>query len=44
MIKAYGSDALKFTLGFLCAQGQDILVDSESFYLGSRFGNKILNA
>jgi valyl-tRNA synthetase len=28
----------------LCAQGQDILVDSESFKLGSRFANKIWNA
>jgi valyl-tRNA synthetase len=44
MIKEHGSDALKFTLGFLCAQGQDILVDSESFKLGSRYANKIWNA
>ncbi|HPX25370.1 MAG TPA: valine--tRNA ligase [Treponemataceae bacterium] len=40
----FGSDAMKFTLGFLCAQGQDILVDKESFKLGSRFANKIWNA
>lgn len=40
----FGSDAMKFTLGFLCAQGQDILIDKESFKLGSRFANKIWNA
>ena len=44
IIDEYGSDALKFTLGFLCAQGQDVLVDKESFKLGSRFANKIWNA
>lgn len=44
LIEEYGSDALKFTLGFLCAQGQDVLVDKESFKLGSRFANKIWNA
>ncbi len=44
IIDVYGSDALKFTLSFMCAQGQDILVDRESFKLGSRFANKIWNA
>ncbi len=44
IISEFGSDALKFTLGFLCAQGQDVLVDNESFKLGSRFANKIWNA
>lgn len=44
LIEEYGSDALKFTLGFMCAQGQDVLVDKESFKLGSRFANKIWNA
>ncbi len=44
IIEEYGSDALKFTLGFMCAQGQDVLVDKESFKLGSRFANKIWNA
>ena len=44
LIQEYGSDALKFTLGFMCAQGQDVLVDKESFKLGSRFANKIWNA
>ncbi len=44
LIAECGSDAVKFTLGFLCAQGQDVLVDRESFRLGSRFANKIWNA
>lgn len=44
IIDEYGSDALKFTLAFMCAQGQDVLVDKESFKLGSRFANKIWNA
>lgn len=44
LIDEYGSDAIRFTLGFLCAQGQDVLVDKESFKLGSRFANKIWNA
>ena len=44
IIDMYGADALKFTLGFMCAQGQDILIDKESFKLGSRFCNKVWNA
>ncbi|HPS43225.1 MAG TPA: valine--tRNA ligase [Treponemataceae bacterium] len=44
IVGEYGADALKFTLAFMCAQGQDILVDKESFKLGSRFANKIWNA
>ncbi|HZK20326.1 MAG TPA: valine--tRNA ligase, partial [Treponemataceae bacterium] len=44
LISEYGSDAIKFTLGFLCAQGQDVLVDKTSFKLGSHFANKIWNA
>lgn len=44
IIDEYGSDALKFTLAFMCAQGQDVLVDKESFKMGSRFANKIWNA
>ena len=44
VIEQYGSDALKFTLSFMCAQGQDILIDNESFKLGSRFCNKVWNA
>jgi valyl-tRNA synthetase len=44
LVDEYGADALKFTLAFLCAQGQDLLVDKESFKLGSKFANKIWNA
>ncbi len=44
IIDMYGADALKFTLSYMCAQGQDVLVDKESFKLGSRFCNKVWNA
>jgi valyl-tRNA synthetase len=44
LVDEFGADALKFTLAFLCAQGQDILVDKESFKLGSKFANKVWNA
>jgi len=44
IVDAYGADALKFTLSFMCAQGQDILIDKDSFKLGSRFANKVWNA
>ena len=44
IIDIYGSDALKFTLAFMCAQGQDVLIDKDSFKLGSRFCNKVWNA
>jgi valyl-tRNA synthetase len=44
LVEDYGADALKFTLAFLCAQGQDILMDRESIKLGSKFANKVWNA
>ena len=44
LVDEFGADALKFTLAFLCAQGQDLLVDKESFKLGSKFANKVWNA
>ena len=44
IIDMYGADALKFTLGYMCAQGQDVLVDKDSFKMGSRFCNKVWNA
>jgi valyl-tRNA synthetase len=44
IIGEYGADALKFTMAFLAAQGQDVLFDKESVKLGSRFCNKIWNA
>ena len=44
IIDEYGADALKFTMAFLAAQGQDVLFDKEAVKLGSRFCNKIWNA
>jgi valyl-tRNA synthetase len=44
LVEEFGADAFKFTLAFMCAQGQDILVDRESFKLGSKFANKVWNA
>jgi valyl-tRNA synthetase len=44
IVEEFGADALKFTLAYLCAQGQDILMDKESFKLGSKFVNKVWNA
>jgi valyl-tRNA synthetase len=44
IVDEYGADALKFTLAFLTSQGQDVLLDKESFKLGSKFANKIWNA
>ncbi len=44
IIDEYGADALKFTLCYLAAQGQDIQCDKDSFKLGSRFANKVWNA
>jgi valyl-tRNA synthetase len=44
LVDEYGADALKFTIAFLTSQGQDVLVDKESFKLGSKFANKLWNA
>lgn len=44
VINLYGADAMKFTLCYMAAQGQDVQVDMESFKMGSRFANKIWNA
>ena len=44
VIDRYGADAMKFTLCYLAAQGQDVMIDMDSFRLGSRFANKIWNA
>ncbi|MDR2070022.1 MAG: valine--tRNA ligase [Treponema sp.] len=44
LVDEYGADALRFTLAFMCAQGQDILIDEGSFKLGSKFANKVWNA
>ncbi len=44
VVDTYGADAMRFTLVFLASQGQDILIDMDSFKLGSKFANKIWNA
>jgi valyl-tRNA synthetase len=44
IIDEHGADAHRFTLAYYCAHGQDILIDKESFKLGSKFANKIWNA
>jgi valyl-tRNA synthetase len=44
IVDEFGADALKFSLAYLAAQGQDVLIDKESFRFGSRFANKIWNA
>ncbi|MCL2763804.1 MAG: valine--tRNA ligase [Treponema sp.] len=44
LVDEFGADAMKFTLAFICAQGQDVLLDKDSFKLGSKFANKIWNA
>ncbi len=44
IVEKYGADAFKFTIAFLAVQGQDILLDRETFKMGSKFANKIWNA
>jgi valyl-tRNA synthetase len=44
IVDEFGADALKFSVAFLTSQGQDVLMDKESFRLGSKFANKVWNA
>ncbi len=44
VVNTYGADAMKFTLAYLSAQGEDIPMDMETSKLGSKFANKIWNA
>ena len=44
MIDRYGSDAVRFSLTMLCAQGQDIKLDPTVFERGRNFANKVWNA
>jgi len=44
MIDQYGSDAVRFSLTVLCAQGQDIKLDPTVFEMGRNFANKVWNA
>ncbi|MDC7241851.1 MAG: valine--tRNA ligase, partial [Spirochaetales bacterium] len=44
IVEKYGADAMKFTLAYLSAQGQDIPLEMDDIKLGSRFCNKVWNA
>lgn len=44
IIEEYGADAMRLPLSFSCEQGQDILIDMDSFKFGSKFANKVWNA
>jgi len=44
VVDQFGADALKFTMAYVSAQGQDIPLDMESFRIGTKFCNKIWNA
>jgi len=44
VVDRYGADAMKFTLAYLSAQGEDIPMDMETSKIGSKFANKIWNA
>lgn len=44
VVERYGADAMKFTLAYLSAQGEDIPMEMETNKLGSKFANKIWNA
>lgn len=44
MIDLYGADAVRYCLIILCAQGQDIKLDTSKFEMGRNFSNKLWNA
>jgi valyl-tRNA synthetase len=44
VIRDYGADALRFTILAITPPGQNTLLSTEKFQLGSRFANKIWNA
>ncbi|MCK9604397.1 MAG: valine--tRNA ligase [Candidatus Omnitrophica bacterium] len=44
IIKEYGTDALRFSLISITAQGQDVFLNKERFEQGRNFANKIWNA
>ena len=44
VVDKYGADAMKFTLAYLSAQGEDIPMDMDTIKIGSKFANKIWNA
>jgi len=44
MIEKYGTDALRFSIISITAQGQDVFLSEGKFELGRNFANKIWNA
>ncbi|MDO8535425.1 MAG: valine--tRNA ligase [Candidatus Omnitrophota bacterium] len=44
MIKKYGTDALRFSIISITAQGQDVFLSENRFELGRNFANKLWNA
>lgn len=44
MIKKYGTDALRFSIVSITAQGQDVFLSEGKFELGRNFANKLWNA
>lgn len=44
MIEKYGTDALRFSIISITAQGQDVFLSENRFELGRNFANKIWNA
>ncbi|MCM8761333.1 MAG: valine--tRNA ligase, partial [Candidatus Omnitrophica bacterium] len=44
MISKYGTDALRFSIISITAQGQDVFLSESKFELGRNFANKIWNA
>ncbi len=44
MIKKYGTDALRFSIVSITAQGQDVFLSESKFELGRNFANKLWNA
>jgi len=44
MIQKYGTDALRFSIISITAQGQDVFLSESKFELGRNFANKIWNA
>lgn len=44
IVDKFGADAMRFTLIYLAAQGEDVPVGIETFQIGSKFCNKIWNA
>lgn len=44
VVDEYGADAMRFSLAYISAQGEDIPMDMNTNRIGSRFANKVWNA